>query len=185
MSTHNITGRGSDVHVTEQNARDQNRIIFGEDSFVFNKGNNLAYEVVSSNEIDINTGFIMMQGDLIEVESREKLTIDNGTQGNYRNDLIVCRYSKDSSTGVETASLEVIKGTPSSTSASDPSYNDGAIDTDLVVDFPLYRVCLNSLNITSVVQLYTLLDIGHNVLVVDSLPSTLGPDGTVYLVKES
>jgi hypothetical protein len=50
--------------------------------------------------------------------------------------------------------LAVITGTPASSSPAEPSYNSGDIaDGDSPVDFPLYRVNLNGISITSVERL--------------------------------
>ena len=72
----------------------------------------------------------------------------------------VARYSKASGTGIEDMSLVVITGTPASASPAVPTYNTGVIaDGDSPVDFPLYRVNLNGISITSVERLVDVLSI--------------------------
>ena len=87
----------------------------------------------------------------------EEVTIQNGAQGMYRSDLIVMRYKKDTSAQVESAELVVIKGkASSSTQASVPSYVNGNILSGATQDdFPLYRVSLSGLTITSVTKLFS------------------------------
>ena len=77
-----------------------------------------------------------------------------------RKDLIVARYSKVASTGVESMTLAVIKGTPAASNPATPAYNTGLIaDGDSPVDFPLYKVNLNGISITSVERLVDVLSI--------------------------
>ena len=90
------------------------------------------------------------------------LTIANGTQGYRRNDLIVARYTKAASTGIEAVNLVVIKGTPKASNPADPAYNTGDIITNhaATVDVPLYRVPLNGLNVQELVPLFTAVGAG-------------------------
>jgi hypothetical protein len=79
------------------------------------------------------------------------MTIENGEQEMKRIDLIVARYTKDSGTGVENMQLSVVKGTPAASNPATPSYNEGTIaDGDSPVDFPLYKVNIDGISITSV-----------------------------------
>ena len=75
----------------------------------------------------------------------------------YRSDLIVMRYKKDTSLQVESAELVVIKGKASSSiQTSVPSYVNGNILSGATQDdFPLYRVSLSGLTITSVTKLFS------------------------------
>ena len=79
----------------------------------------------------------------IDANDYEEVTIQNGAQSVKRNDLIVMRYKKDTSTLIETAEIVVIKGTAGST-ATDPTYTSGDVLAGATQDdFPLYRVSLN------------------------------------------
>ena len=91
-------------------------------------GEKLAYQVISNNCVRIKSGEILMQGRHIRQApgTYTDLTIDNGTQGQNRNDLIVLRYTKKSDTNIENAELAVIKGTPAEL-AVDPELTTGNI----------------------------------------------------------
>ena len=79
-----------------------------------------------------------------------------------RSDLIVVRYERNAGTGVEDMSLVVIKGTPASSSPQDPTYNTGTIAAgDTIVDFPLYRVSIDGISITSVTLLMDKASVVH------------------------
>ena len=85
------------------------------------------------------------------------LTIENGEQGMLRNDLIVARYTKDSSTGIEDCNLVVIKGTAAESSPADPEYVTADIieGNAILADMPLYRVPLNGLTVEDLVPLFS------------------------------
>ena len=81
----------------------------------------------------------------------DSLTIENGAQSMKRTDLIVARYTKSASNATESMELAVIKGTPASANPVTPSYNTGLIaDGDAIVDFPIYKVNIDGISITSV-----------------------------------
>jgi len=150
-----ITGYKGAPHVTAQQDRDINSAIFTNGVYILNIGSKMAATIVSANEITIADGLVIAQGCTAEVErgTSESLAIDNGDQGMLRKDLIVLRYSKDASTGVEDMELDVIKGTPSASSPATPSYTSGSIaDGDTLAEFPLYTVNLNGITIESVTR---------------------------------
>lgn len=157
-----ITGYRDEPHVTAQQLRDTFIGIFGDGTYILDVGSNMAATVISANEVEIADGVVIAEGCTAEVAHgmTESLTIANGSQGMQRKDLIVARYSKVAGTGVESMSLVVITGTPASSSPADPTYNSGNIaDGDSPVDFPLYRVNLDGINITSVERLADVVNI--------------------------
>jgi hypothetical protein len=137
-----------------------------------------------------------MQGRHIRTRPGEyiDLTIDNGSAGTARSDLIVVTYSVDPDTGIETAALEVIKGTEvTDGNPLDPPYTGGDIPGgDTYSQMPLYRVPLNGLDIQPLVPLFETLPtvpalkaqmLGeiHDIANQDLLPYTTGSytgDGT-------
>ena len=81
----------------------------------------------------------------------EELMIENGTQGMKRFDLIVARYTKDVTTGVERCEFAVLKGEENASTAVEPTRADGDISEDgnaLITEVPIYRVELDGLNIS-------------------------------------
>ena len=73
--------------------------------------------------------------------------------------MIVVRYTKDATTGIEDANLVVIKGTAATSNPADPKHESGDIigNGDTKHDMPLYRVKLNSLD----VQLETMFTVAN------------------------
>lgn len=157
---HLVTGHAGQNHITAADHASLNAAILGAGEYVLDRGSKLAVSIISNNSIRIADGDIMMQGRHIRLNegSYVDLTIDNGTQDMLRNDLVVCRYTMDSQSGVEEANLVVIKGTPAASNPKDPEYTSGDIITDhaFLADMPLYRVPLNGLNIQEIVPLFEL-----------------------------
>lgn len=187
MSMHLITGYAGSEHITSADQGAYNIATYGGGEFVLNRGNKFVTTIVSNNSITVADGEAMMQGRYIKMipGTSETVTIDNGTSGMKRNDLICLRYEKDSDTGIESASMVVVKGTESSSTPEDPEYTQGTITdgTDLVNEMPLYRVYINGLNIDSVTQLFSV-----KVSMVDymdeyQLPSAMNFDGKLGGIK--
>lgn len=149
-----ITGYRGEPHITSQQKRNINIGIFGSGAHIIKGvGAELSATVISANEVEIADGMIMCEGCASEIAhgTTESMTIDNGTQGKLRIDLIVARYNRNTSTGVEDMTLIVIKGTPSASDPQSPAYISGTIsDGDTTVDFPLYQVNIDGISITSV-----------------------------------
>ncbi|MGD6877826.1 hypothetical protein [Bacillus infantis] len=156
-----VTGFRDQAHITAAQDGSFNAGVVGSGFYVLPTGQKLSASAISSNIIRLLDGDIVMQGRHITLAkgSYEDVQIANGSQGQKRNDLIVCRYSKDTDTGVESASLVAIQGIPTSGTPVDPEYNDGDIlSGDTTVDMPLYRIPLDGLNVKTPVKLFTVVD---------------------------
>lgn len=150
-----VTGYEGTPHVTAWQDRDLNQGIFGSGTYILSVGSKMAASIISNNEIRIADGAVVMQGCLgvIQKGTYDTIAIDNGSQGLARHDLICAQYSKNGSTGVESMSLVVIKGTAAAT-ATDPAYTSGDIQNgDTLAQVPLYRVVLSGLTVTGVERL--------------------------------
>lgn len=157
-----ITGYRGEPHVTSQQLRDTNIGTFGGGAYILDVGSQMAATAVSANQVDIADGLLVAEGCTAEVArgTTESMTIENGSQGMLRTDLIVARYTKTAGTAVENMALAVIKGTPAASNPATPAYNTGLIaDGDSPVDFPLYKVNLNGISITSVQRLVDVVSI--------------------------
>lgn len=157
MGAHIVTGHAGKEHVTSADAGALNAGIVGSGKYVLKTGNQFAAEIVSNNLIKVKSGDLVNQGRHMRIDANdyEEVTIQNGAQSVKRNDLIVMRYKKDTSTLIETAEIVVIKGTAGAT-ATDPTYTSGDILAGATQDdFPLYRVELNGLNIEKVTPLFS------------------------------
>lgn len=161
-----ITGYRGEPHITSQQLRNTYIPIFGPDAKILDVGSKMAFTVISANEIEIADGQLICEGCMAEIAygTSETLMLENGTQGEKRIDLIVARYTKNSGTGVEDIQLAVVKGTPAATNPAVPSYNTGTIAAgDSPVDFPIYRVNLDGISITSVDALVDTVNISESI----------------------
>lgn len=148
---------------------------------VLNVSESFGYEVISNNTVRIKAGEALIQGRHVRQTpgTYTDLTIDNGTQGQKRYDIIVLRYTKDNGTDIENAELAVIKGTPGAT-AKMPAITTGDVYTGcLLHEMPLYRVYLNGLNIVSVTQLFKTLG------TLDKILDLVYPVGSIYMSVNS
>ena len=156
---HLVTGRAGEKHVSAADEGALNAAVFGSGQYVLNEGGKMAATVVSNNAVRISDGAAMFNGRYIRLEGYEDLIIESGTQGNYRNDLIVIRYTKDTTANTESAKLVVIKGTANSTTASDPEHVSGNIlEGAAQSDMPLYRIPLDNVNIGVPVALFEIIE---------------------------
>lgn len=158
-----ITGYRGEPHITSQQKRNINIGIFGSGAHIIKGvGAELSATVISANEVEIADGMLVAEGctACIKRGTSDSLTIENGSQGMQRIDLIVARYTRDAGTSVEDMQLAVIKGTASATSPAVPAHTSGLIaDGDTLVEFPLYRVNINGISITSIERLVDVVNI--------------------------
>lgn len=151
-----VTGyRGYD-HVTAEQQADLQAGIVGSDCYVFPIGEQLRAEAVTSNKVRIFDGVCMAYGRQVQIDegAYEDVTIENGTAGLFRNDIIIIKYVKDEASGIEGVTFEVLKGQTGET-AADPTPNEQDIRTGVFEsEIPLYRVRLNGLAIEAIEALY-------------------------------
>lgn len=148
-----VTGRAGSPHITSQQDRQKHQGIWGDGAYILNTGNMLEPEVQSSNKILIKDGALMFQGALfsVKVGTTDEITINNGNQGMQRKDLVVARYTYDSSQNIESAEWVVIQGTPAASNPVAPSGTSGDIQAgDATVDCPFMIVNLDGINVTGV-----------------------------------
>ena len=178
-----VTGHANKAHATAEQAAGLNAGILGLDDYVLNVHDKFKITVVSANKVTIGTGELVMQGRHVSQGTPEDLIVTNGSQGQKRNDLIVCRYTKGSQ-NIESAELVVVRGTPTTGTPTDPALNTTSpLDGGTTYDMALYRIPLDGITIGTPVPLFNVLKPMSDVW--DSLTQTLitSRDGTVTGVK--
>ena len=148
-----VTGRWGETHVTSAQAGNFNSGIVGDGCYVMS---GLDATMTNANTCHISPGFGSFNGRDFEVPAGGiDLTIDNGTQAQYRNDLVVVRYALEPSSQTESAELVVVKGAPAASEPADPAINEGSIlDGDSPVDMPLWRIPLDGITVGDPVRLF-------------------------------
>lgn len=187
-----ITGATGEAHVTSNDDGEFNEAIWGDGLVVLNNGNKLSATIVDNNTIRIADGDLVFQGRhaLIEPNLYENISIDTGTSGKNRRDLICVQYKLTN--GVESMNLVVKKGTATTGTPTDPSYTTGTIRTGAVLaEYPLYRVSISGINISSVTfmsrRIPYIIDVAKKRIEYGTtLPSVSGyNDGDIFLKYEA
>ena len=153
---HLVTGYAGEAHITAADQASMYAALFGGGDYVLDRGSKLSASVITSNQVRVLDGDLLMQGRHVRLNNYVDLTIENGAQGYNRHDLIVARYTKNSA-GVEECNLIVIKGTAATGTASDPAHIDGDLlgGDDSTADMLLYRVPLSGINIGTLEPLFS------------------------------
>lgn len=152
-----VTGHAGKAHATAEQAAGLNAGILGLDDYVLDVHDKFKITVVSANKVTIGTGELVMQGRHVSQGTPEDLIVTNGSQGQKRNDLIVCRYAKGSQ-NIESAKLVVVRGTPTTGTPTDPAVNTTSpLDGGTTYDMPLYRIPLDGITIGAPVALFNVL----------------------------
>ena len=151
-----ITGKTGRPHVTSRQFRGMMEGIIGQDSYVITHGENLEPELMTNNKLKIKSGMMCHHGNIstVEIGTYDEVTIQNGTQGMKRIDLIVNRYSKEEGSEIEENNWVVIQGIPSAETPVAPAYTEGNLqEGDLVDDCPVLEAHLDGINVTEIKKL--------------------------------
>ena len=155
-----VTRYAGEAHITAEGWGDLNRGIVGTESYALPMGRAFEADLVSNNLLKIYDGCGVMQGREVRIPAgqSEEVTIENGTQGEKRIDLVVERYSKNEDTKIESSETILIKGTPSETDPQVPDHIEGDIRAgDMTADWPLYEVELDGINVVAVRPVFGIL----------------------------
>ena len=155
MTVELITGHAGSAHVSSSDVGWFNAGTVGAGKYVLDTGTHLAAEVQSANLVTIGVGDAVFEGRHVRVSATENVAIDNGAQDINRNDIICIKYEYDGDTGVESASIEVVKGTGSSGTPSDPTIPSGSILTGSSTAYmPLWRIPIEGITVGTPEKLY-------------------------------
>ena len=156
-----IECRVGNVHITPEQIGDVNIGTYGSEDYVLSTGNQIKAELITNNTVRVFDGVMVYGGlrDAVPVNKYYDITIDNGSQGKNRNDIIVRRYTKDDDSEKKArAVFTVVKGTPTDGTAVDPEITATDIRAGaLSHDMKLHRVRLEGLNIVAVEPLFDVL----------------------------
>lgn len=155
-----IDGLAGDLHVTAEQIVDVNIGTYGGDDYVLSTGKEVSAKLISNNKLRIFDGVMVYGGirDAVSVNEYHDVTIENGSQGMNRNDIVVRHYVKDEVTEYVSAEFIVIKGTPVDGTAVDPDITVTDLRAGaLTHDMKLYRVKLEGLNVVAVEPMFKVL----------------------------
>ncbi len=177
-----ITGYHGVPHVTAENDRGINAAIFGKGRFVLPVGEKFRAEYVGNNTVRMFDGKLMDNGAAAGIPAGHyiDIRIPEAGQGKKRNDIIVFQYRRDASTLVESGSFEVVSGTETAGTPTDPALvsEDLLTDTANTDQMALWRVQVSAAVISAPERMFT---VGQSIktasgVVVDAFTE----NGTVY-----
>lgn len=128
MTTTLITGKGGTPHITSGDMGAMQAGIIGNGSYLL-QGSDGAFPTVTmqdANHALIPVLNLVVEGRYARVTEAETATIESGMSGQNRNDLVCLKYTR-SSQNIETAAIAVLKGTPNTGTAADPTVPSGSI----------------------------------------------------------
>lgn len=151
-----VSGRTGKPHVTSQQFRQLIEGTVGQESCILTSGENLEPELASNNSLKIRSGMLAHHGNIssVKIGTYDAVNLSNGSQGMKRIDLVVCRYTRNAETEVESCNWVVIMGTPVSSNPVAPTYTVGNLqEGDLVDDCPVFEVHYDGINVTEIKKL--------------------------------
>ena len=140
-----VDGMTGQKHINSDDLSALNIATIGKADCVLHYGDDFKLTMASANSATLGTGVGMVGGKRFWNQAATSLTIQSGTQGQKRNDLVVARYQKTSA-GIESITPVVIKGTPTTGAAADPATTTN--------DLKLWRVPLDGINAGTPVRLF-------------------------------
>lgn len=146
----------AEAHINAADDRAIWEAVIGMDGVV-NVGQKLKATLISTNLLRIYDGALVVGGAVgrIPFGEYEDITINNGTQNQLRNDLVVAQIEANGA--IENMKLHYIQGVPGEV-AKDPDYTAGNVyEGETLRQYPLYRVKLNGLNVEAVEPLFEVL----------------------------
>lgn len=175
MTIECVDGQMATPHITGAQKGAMHAGVVGDGCYVLATGNKCKATQNSATSVTIGTGDLFIHGRHHQITAAETVTIQSGTQGQKRNDLICAVYHRDAQ-GIEQPTVTVLKGTPTTGTPADPTVPAGnVLNGDAVDYFPLYRVSLNGTTASAPVQLFkvlpTLASLGDSVSQTQSFSS--------------
>ncbi|MEF2856373.1 MAG: hypothetical protein U0N89_07165 [Collinsella intestinalis] len=140
-----VDGMTGTKHISSDDLSALNVATIGKADCVLKYGDDFALTMQSANSAALGTGVGMVGGKRFWNQAATSLTVQSGTQGQKRNDLVVARYAKTSA-GIESITPVVIKGTPTTGTAADPEATAN--------DLKLWRVPLDGISVGEPVKLF-------------------------------
>lgn len=140
-----VDGMTGAKHISSDDLSALNVATIGKADCVLKYGDDFKLTMASANSATLGTGVGMVGGKRFWNQAATSLTVQSGTQGQKRNDLVVARYAKTGA-GVESITPVVIKGTPTTGNATDPATTSN--------DLKLWRIPLNGISVGTPVKLF-------------------------------
>lgn len=167
-----VDGMTGTKHISSDDLAALNIATVGKADCVLGFGDNFELTMQSANSATLGTGVGMVGGKRFWNQAATNLVVQSGSQGQKRNDLVVARYAKTSA-GIESITLVVVKGTPSTGTAADPATTSN--------DLKLWRIPLDGISVGTPVRLFD--PVASLATLGDSVSHASGKAGSVSYFK--
>ena len=140
-----VDGMTGTKHISSDDLAALNTAAVGKADCVLEYGDDFALTMASANSATLGTGVGMVGGKRFWNQAPTSLTVQSGTQGQRRNDLVVARYAKTTA-GIESITPVVVKGAPTTGTPADPATTAN--------DLKLWRIPLDGISVGEPVRLF-------------------------------
>lgn len=149
MSVQIVTGYTGERHITPYMDATVNRGIFGEDGCILSSGSQMSASMPTINSFVIADGAFSIQGH-IGVTNGETLAVDTCATDSNRIDLVVARFTHNTTTLIDGLEIVLVKGTETTSAyPTTPTINTGVIANGATtVDMVLYQINLSGSDVT-------------------------------------
>lgn len=147
MTTTLITGKGGTPHITSGDMGAMQAGVIGNGSYLLqgSDGTFPAVTMQDANHALIPVLNLVVEGRYARVTEAETATIESGVSGRNRNDLVCLKYTRNGQ-NIETAAIAVLKGTPNTGTAADPTVPSGSIHSASgTVWIPIARIPISGI----------------------------------------
>lgn len=191
MTTTLITGKGGAPHITSGDMGAMQAGIIGNGSYLL-QGSDGTFPTVTmqdANHALIPVLNLVVEGRYARVTEAETATIESGVSGRNRNDLVCLKYTRNGQ-NIETAAIAVLKGTPNTGTAADPTVPSGSIHSASgTVWIPIARIPISGITpgtpVMLIKQLPPMSKLWDSVTLYDGEGFTVIKTGTLIFVKFS
>ena len=191
MTTTLITGKGGTPHITSGDMGAMQAGVIGNGSYLLQgaDGKFPAVTMQDANHALIPVLNLVVEGRYARVTEAETATIESGVSGRNRNDLVCLKYTRNGQ-NIETAAIAVLKGTPNTGTAADPTVPSGSIHSASgTVWIPIARIPISGIApgtpVMLIKQLPPMSKLWDSVTLYDGEGFTVIKTGTLIFVKFS
>lgn len=189
MTTTLITGKGGTPHITSGDMGAMQAGVIGNGSYLLQgaDGKFPAVTMQDANHALIPVLNLVVEGRYARVTEAETATIESGVSGRNRNDLVCLKYTRNGQ-NIETAAIAVLKGTPNTGTAADPTVPSGSIHSASgTVWIPIARIPIRGITpgtpVMLIKQLPPMSKLWDSVTLYDGEGFTVIKTGTLIFVR--
>lgn len=147
MAMELVTGKAGVPHISSEDIGAYQAAVSGTGVIQLQNYNGTFPEVTlqNANKVVVPPMMLLLDGRFVRITAAETVTIQSGSSGYKRRDLICVRYSRDSNSGVESVTLTAVRGTSTSGTPSTPSVSGSIIRGSNVATYPIASVDIDGI----------------------------------------